>query len=61
MKEQLNIKQLEISEHLLNKKKININLKVSGSWNNNYIEHKSNGDKSNNLSLGEYHNKLNLT
>ena len=50
-----------MSEHLLNKKKININLKVSGSWNNNYIEHKSNGDKSNNLSLGEYHNKLNLT
>ena len=30
-------------------------------WNNNYIEHESNGDRNKNLSVKEYLNKLNLT
>ena len=32
--------------------------RVSNLWNNNYIECESNGDKNRNLSLDEYHNKI---
>ena len=32
--------------------------KVSNFWNNNYIEYKSNRDKSGNLPLDEYPNKI---
>ena len=32
--------------------------RVSNFWNNNYIEYESNGDKSRNLSLNEYLNKI---
>ena len=32
--------------------------KVSNFWNNNYIEYESNSDKSRNLPLDEYPNKI---
>ena len=32
--------------------------RVSSSWNNDYIEYESNGDKNSNLSLDEYLNKI---
>ena len=32
--------------------------RVNSFWNNNYIEHESNGDKNNNFSLDEYLNKI---
>ena len=32
--------------------------RISNFWNNNYIEYESNGDKNRNLSLDEYHNKI---
>ena len=32
--------------------------RVSSFWNNNYIEHESNGDKNSNLLLDEYLNKI---
>ena len=35
--------------------------KVSNFWNNNYIEHQSNGDRNKNLSLEVYFTKLYLT
>ena len=34
--------------------------RISSFGNNNYIEYENNGDKSSNLSLDEYLNKLNL-
>ena len=33
-------------------------IRVGNSWNNNYVKYKSNGDRTKNLSVKEYLNKI---